>query len=285
VMKSGHWQQVKELFHAALERRPDQRSAFLQDACAGDEVLRRDVESLIAAHEKTGSFADAPAYELTTDFLQDGQPRLSEQMQIGHEEMLGKLGAGGMGEVYRAKDTKLGRDVAIKVLPAAFVRDESLQRRFQQEARALATLNHPHIAAIYGLEDTGPTCALVLELVEGPTLADRLESGPIALKDALSIAHQLADALEAAHEKGIVHRDLKPANIKVTSTGVVKVLDFGLAKALEGETVSQTFSRALTRTGPGIVLGTPAYMSPEQASGQSIDKRTDIWAFGCVLYE
>jgi serine/threonine protein kinase len=284
-MTPGHWQRVKELFHAALERQPDRRSAFLQDACAGDEVLRREVESLIAAHEKAGSFADAPAYELAADFLQDDQPGLSGEQAIGHYQILGKLGAGGMGEVYRAKDTKLGRDVAIKVLPAAFVRDESRQRRFQQEARALAALNHPHIAAIYGLEDTGHTCALVLELVEGPTLADRLESGPIALKDALSIARQLADALEAAHEKGIVHRDLKPANIKITSTGVVKVLDFGLAKALEGETANQTLSRALTRTGTGIVLGTPAYMSPEQASGQSIDKRTDIWAFGCILYE
>jgi eukaryotic-like serine/threonine-protein kinase len=282
---SEHWQKVNELFHAVLEHEPGQRSAFLQDACAGDEVLRLEVESLIAAHERPGSFVDAAAYEVAANLFRHDQSGPLAGQQIGHYEILGKIGEGGMGEVYRAKDTKLGRDVAIKVLPAAFVRDESRRKRFHQEARALAALNHPHIAAIYGFEDTGDICALVLELVEGPTLADRLEAGALPLKEALPIARQLADALEAAHEKGIVHRDLKPANIKVTPDRVVKVLDFGLAKALAQEAADHTFSQAPTRTGRGIVVGTPAYMSPEQASGQNVDKRTDVWAFGCVLYE
>ncbi len=190
-----------------------------------------------------------------------------------------------MGEVYRAKDRKLGRDVAIKVLPPSFVQDPSRRSRFEQEARALASLNHPHIAGIYGFEDGGDSCALVLELVEGPTLADRLEAGAIPIKEALRIARQLADALEAAHEKGIIHRDLKPANIKITPNGTVKVLDFGLAKALAGEAASQNLSQAATATGQGVILGTPAYMSPEQAAGQNLDRRTDIWSFGCVFYE
>jgi serine/threonine-protein kinase len=212
------------------------------------------------------------------------QPSLTGR-SIRHFHIGELIGAGGMGEVYRAKDTKLGRDVAIKVLPGSLANDPSRRNRFEQEARALAALNHPHIAAIYGLEETEDGFALVLELVEGPTLADRLQSGAIPLKDALRIAHQLAEALDAAHEKGIVHRDLKPANIKITSGGAVKVLDFGLAKAFAGENAGLASTNVLTGTQQGVILGTPAYMSPEQATGQEIDKRTDIWAFGCVVYE
>lgn len=195
------------------------------------------------------------------------------------------IGAGGMGQVYRAKDTKLGRDVAIKVLSASFAADPGGRTRFEQEARALAALNHPNIAAIYGLEEAGDGFVLVLELVEGPTLAERLRSGAMPPKEALGIARQLAEALEAAHEKGIVHRDLKPGNIKISSGGKAKVLDFGLAKALAGESAAPLLSNVTTGTRLGVVLGTPAYMSPEQATGQAADKRTDIWAFGCVLYE
>jgi serine/threonine protein kinase len=193
-----------------------------------------------------------------------------------------------MGEVYRASDQKLGRDVAIKVLPAAFTSDQERLTRFAREARILAALNHPHIGAIYGVEDAGAVRALVLELVDGPTLADRILRGRIPVAEALTIARQIADALEAAHEKGIVHRDLKPANIKITPDGVVKVLDFGLAKTASDDTVadvsaSPTITVAGTRE--GVLLGTAAYMSPEQARGRAVDKRTDIWAFGCVLYE
>jgi serine/threonine protein kinase len=205
--------------------------------------------------------------------------------RIAHYELDEQIGAGGMGRVYRAKDTKLGRHVAIKVLPASFMQDPGRRNRFEQEARALAALNHPNIAAVYGFENDHDSCAIVLELVEGPTLDERIEKGPIPLKESLRIARQLTEALEAAHEKGIAHRDLKPNNIKITPTGTVKVLDFGLAKVLANETAAQNFSQALTETGQGIVLGTPAYMSPEQATGQGIDGATDVWAFGCVLFE
>jgi serine/threonine protein kinase len=205
--------------------------------------------------------------------------------RIAHYELAEQIGAGGMGQVYRAKDTKLGRHVAVKVLPVSFMQDPGRRNRFEQEARALAALNHPNIASIYGFENDHDSCALVLELVEGPTLDSQLEKSPIPLKTALRIARQLTEALEAAHEKGIAHRDLKPNNIKITPAGTVKVLDFGLAKVLSGETANQNFSQALTDTGQGIILGTPAYMSPEQATGQGIDTATDIWAFGCVLFE
>jgi serine/threonine-protein kinase len=209
--------------------------------------------------------------------------------KLGSYEILSQIGAGGMGEVYRARDTKLGRDVAIKVLPDAFARDTDRMARFQREARVLASLDHPNIASIYGLEDSGGTRALVMQLVEGPTLADRVKAGPIPVDDAVRIARQIADALEYAHERGIIHRDLKPANVKVTNDDVVKVLDFGLAKALEGDpssidiSTSPTISRMATMQ--GVLLGTAAYMAPEQAKAKTVDRRADIWAFGCVLYE
>jgi serine/threonine protein kinase len=204
--------------------------------------------------------------------------------RIAHYELAEQIGAGGMGQVYRAKDTKLGRQVAIKVLPGSFMQDPSRRNRFEQEARALAALNHPNIASIYGFENDHNSCAIILELVEGQTLEMRIEKGPIPLKESLRIARQLAEALEAAHEKGIAHRDLKPSNIKITPSGTVKVLDFGLAKVLAGER-AQNLSQAPTDTGQGIILGTPAYMSPEQATGQGVDGSTDVWAFGCVLFE
>jgi eukaryotic-like serine/threonine-protein kinase len=208
--------------------------------------------------------------------------------RIGAYEVIARLGEGGMGEVYRARDGKLGRDVAIKILPRAFTSDPDRLARFEREARVLASLNHPHIGAIYGVEDADGVRALILELVEGETLADRIARGPIPVAEALAIARQIADALDTAHEKGIVHRDLKPANIKIAPGGVVKVLDFGLAKAASSDAAmnpaeSPTMTVAGTRH--GIILGTAAYMSPEQARGHAVDKRADIWAFGCVLYE
>jgi serine/threonine protein kinase/Tol biopolymer transport system component len=210
----------------------------------------------------------------------------------GPYEIGAKIGAGGMGEVYRARDTTLDRDVALKILPEAFASDRERLARFEREAKTLAALNHPHIAHIYGLEASDGVRALVLEYVDGPTLADRIAQGPIPLDEALIIARQIADALEAAHEQGIVHRDLKPANIKVRNDGTVKVLDFGLAKAFDppssaatDASASPTITSPSPLTGLGVILGTPAYMSPEQARGQALDKRTDIWAFGCVLFE
>jgi Tol biopolymer transport system component len=214
---------------------------------------------------------------------------LEKNTHLGPYEILAPIGAGGMGEVYRARDSKLGRDVALKVLPEAFARDADRMARFQREAKLLASLNHTHIAAIHGLEDSSKIHALVMEFVEGPTLADRIRLGPIPMDEALQIAKQLCDALEYAHEHGIVHRDLKPANIKVTSDDAVKVLDFGLAKAIEGdaETADAANSPTMSRmaTLAGVLLGTAAYMSPEQAKGKPVDRRADIWAFGCVLYE
>src|SRR6267142_6525665 len=200
---------------------------------------------------------------------------LTPGTRLGPYEILSALGAGGMGEVYRARDAKLGRDVALKVIPDTFALDPDRRARFQREAQVLASLNHPHIAAIYGFEDSGETHALVLELVEGETLADRIARGAIPLDDALPMARQIAEALEGAHEQGIIHRDLKPANIKITPDGTVKVLDFGLAKAMEpaaGSSPSVSMSPTLTTpamTQAGIILGTAAYMSPEQARGRT----------------
>ena len=215
---------------------------------------------------------------------------LSAGMRLGPYKILSALGAGGMGEVYRARDTKLSRDVALKVLPEAFMLDPERIARFKREAQVLASFNHPNIGHIYGLEETDGIRALVLELVEGPTLADRIAQRPIPLDEALPIARQIAEALEAAHQLGIVHRDLKPSNIKLRPDGTVKVLDFGLAKALEPTPSASDVSQSPTITSPamtgmGIILGTAAYMSPEQAKGRPAEKRSDVWAFGCVLFE
>ena len=218
---------------------------------------------------------------------------LSTGTRLGPYEVLAPVGQGGMGEVYRAKDTKLGREVALKILPEAFAHEPDRLARFGREAQVLASLNHPNIGGIYGLEDSGDTKALVLEFVDGPTLADRIAQGPLPVEEALQIAQQIGDALEAAHHAGIIHRDLKPANIKLTPDGAVKVLDFGLAKAIEGAptfATSGSHSLSPTITTPamtqaGFILGTAAYMSPEQAKGKTVDKRADIWAFGVVLFE
>src|SRR3984893_2625731 len=214
---------------------------------------------------------------------------LTSGTRLGSYEVVAPIGAGGMGEVYQAHDTKLGRDVAIKVLPEAFAHDPERLSRFQREAEMLASLNHPNIATIHGFEQSGGTSYLVMELVSGETLADRIKrEGAVPIEEALGIVRQIAEALEAAHEKSIIHRDLKPANVKVTPEGKVKVLDFGLAKAFEGDggpDLSNAPTLTAMGTEEGRILGTPAYMSPEQARGKSVDKRTDIWAFGCVLYE
>src|SRR5262249_12212085 len=210
--------------------------------------------------------------------------------QLGSYEVTGLLGRGGMGEVYRARDTRLDREVAIKTLPEEFEKDPDRIARFGREAKVLASLNHPNIGAIYGLEKHDGRHFLVLELIQGETLADQIRRGPIAVDDALRLAVQVAEALQTAHEKGVVHRDLKPANIKITHDGTVKVLDFGLAKAGEIESSeADTWSNSPTlktlASTPGMILGTAAYMSPEQAKGRPVDRRTDIFAFGCVLYE
>src|SRR5215467_4814370 len=294
------WRRVEELFHAALDLSPDARGAFLEKACREDAGLRRHVELLLSKDEHGGSLLEKPIladvmpqHENEDSFLPTNAVNRASAgtkpspigTRVWTYEFVSLLGAGGMGEVYRAHDTKLNRDVAIKVLPASLANDPHRVSRLQQEARTLAALNHPYIGAIYGLEETRNGYALVLELVEGPTLAQRLANGrSIPVQEALLIARQIAEALEAAHEKGIIHRDLKPANIKVTPAGTVKVLDFGLAKALAGDSLTD-LSQVPAGSEDGLIVGTPAYMSPEQARGQPVTKQTDIWAFGCVLYE
>jgi serine/threonine protein kinase/Tol biopolymer transport system component len=294
------WRRVEELFHAALGLSPDARPAFLEEACGEDAGLKRHVERLLSNDEHGGSLLEKPIladvmprHENEDSFLPTDEVSLASAgtkpspigTRVWTYEFVSLLGAGGMGEVYRAHDTKLERDVAIKVLPAALANDPRRVTRFQQEARTLAALNHPYIGAIYGLEETRNGYALVLELVEGPTLAQRLANGrKIPVQEALLIARQIAEALETAHDKGIIHRDLKPANIKVTPAGTVKVLDFGLAKAFASDSLTD-LSRVPAGSEDGLIVGTPSYMSPEQARGQAVTKQTDIWAFGCVVYE
>ena len=273
-MEPDRWKQLEELYHAALERPPEKRSRFLQTACAGDDALRQEVQSLLTQ-------------SVVRDFL-DGPTAVTPGSRLGSYDILSAIGKGGMGEVWKARDTKLGREVAIKTLPEEFARDGDRLARFEREAKLLASLNHPNIAAIYSLEECDGTRFLVLELVDGDTIADRVKRGPIPAEEALALGLQIAEALEVAHGKGVIHRDLKPANIKLTPDGTVKVLDFGLAKAVAPEGVERdqqqpAVADALTKE--GLIQGTPAYMSPEQVRGEPVDKRTDVWAFGCVLYE
>jgi Tol biopolymer transport system component len=280
-------QKISRIYHDAQARDPRARDAFVRQACGDDEAMRQEVESLLSQPASVENFLGEPAIAMAASLMRDTATSTLTGRQIGPYQILDLLGVGGMGEVYRARDARLGRDVALKVLPRLFSADPERLARFQQEARLLASLNHPHIAAIYGFEEADGVHALVLELVEGPTLAERLQRRPVPVVDAVTIAHQIAYALETAHERGIVHRDLKPANIKVKPDGTVKVLDFGLAIAAAANPLDQDSLQAATagRTGDGIILGTANYMSPEQARGHTVDKRTDIWAFGCVLYE
>jgi len=294
-MHPDRWRQVAGVYEAALDREPAARAAFLAEACREDADLRREVESLLG-HEHTPVVLDHEMRTVAAAVL-EGVSRLQPGGTLGPYRIDALLGAGGMGEVYRARDTKLNRDVALKVLPESFTADPDRVARFTREAHVLASLSHPNIAAIHGFEDSGDVHALVLELVEGATLADRLASGPIALPEALPVARQMADALAVAHDHGVVHRDLKPANIKVCDDGTVKVLDFGLAKPVQGDKSSQSryadpvhapqspMLMSPVVTASGVILGTAAYMSPEQARGRPADKRSDVWAFGCVLYE
>jgi eukaryotic-like serine/threonine-protein kinase len=279
--------QIEDLFHAARERTLAERGPFLAGACSGDPALHHDVERLL--DQQPADVFDAPVAALVAGLVTAPEARLEPGSAVGPYRIERLLGAGGMGEVYRARDATLGRDVAIKILPRAFTSDPERLARFEREARMLAALNHPHIGAIYGIEESDGVRALVLELVEGETLADRLQRGPVPVTEALTIARQIANALDAAHEKGIIHRDLKPANVKITGDGDVKVLDYGLAKAVASDETARDLphSPRLTVGGTrkGIILGTTAYMSPEQARGLTVDKRTDIWAFGCVLFE
>jgi len=271
---------IEDVCDAALDRDAGERAAFVAAACAGDDALRSDVEALLAHADAAEGFLETPVGEMAAQILADEHGTLVGR-QIGSYRILSLLGAGGMGEVYRARDDRLGRDVAFKVVPDRFLSIPGRRARFELEARVLATLNHPHVGAIYGLEEADGVRGLVLELVEGATLAERLAASPLSVPEALAIARRIADGLEAAHDKGIIHRDLKPANVKITPEGTVKVLDFGLAKVFATEESGSDASRTPadpTQTQEGVIAGTAAYMSPEQARGKTVDKRTDIWA-------
>jgi serine/threonine protein kinase/Tol biopolymer transport system component len=289
-MMANQWQQVKEVFHAALEREPKERPQFIAEACSGDESLRSQVESLIVAHEKEGSFIDSPAYELAAGWLGGGAAESLAGQQINQYRIVESLGAGGMGEVYLAYDTKMGRKVALKLLPASSENDRHAYQlhRFHQEARAVSSLNHPNIITVHDIGEQNGRHFIVTELIEGQTLRRHLLDRRIDLGEALDIITQVASALAATHEVGIIHRDIKPDNIMLRRDGYVKVLDFGLAKLSERK-IAPVEPEAPTlmtgNTSPGMVVGTVNYMSPEQARGLEVDERTDIWSLGVVLYE
>jgi eukaryotic-like serine/threonine-protein kinase len=283
------WQQVDKLLEEALERNPDRRAAFLDEACNGDTALRQEVESLLSAHGKAGDFIEGPALEAAAPASQGAVVRIVAGQQLGRYKILSLLGAGGMGEVYRAKDNRIGRDVAIKVLPPAFSADADRLRRFEQEARAAGRLNHPNILALYDVGTHEGSPYIVSELLHGETLRDRLRGKALPFRKATDLALQMARGLAAAHDKGIVHRDLKPENLFITTDGHLKILDFGLAK-LQAKRAKVMDTDVPTRTlnistEPGIVLGTVGYMSPEQVRGESTDHCSDIFAFGAILYE
>lgn len=274
------YRRVNELFHAALERRADERSAFLDAACGADTELRSKVEALIAAHEQSGEFLDAPVYELEGHELFEESTGSLIGERVGRYQVLSLIGAGGMGAVYLARDTRLGRKVALKVLPRYLTDTERHVGRFRREARAASALNHPNIVTIYEIEEADGVHFIAAEYVEGMTLRERLKAGPLKLDEALGVALQVASALSSAHGRGVIHRDIKPENIMLSGDGRVKVLDFGLAKFTSSSMTTQT-----AYTTPGLILGTITYMSPEQARGLEMDARTDIWSLGVVFYE
>jgi serine/threonine protein kinase len=295
-MTPDRWQQLDQLFHSALELDSEKRAAFLLEVCAGDESLRRHVESLISAHEKAGSFIESPALEVEARELagETVPGNIAAGKTISHYEIISPLGSGGMGDVYLAQDLILNRQVALKLLPEYFTRDRDRLRRFQQEARTASSLSHPNIITTYEIGQVDDRHFIALEYIDGETLRQNFISKPrhsvgtaLRMREALDIAIQTADALAAAHEAHIIHRDIKPENIMVRRRdGYVKVLDFGLAKLTEGPVVDvEATTRALVQTSAGMVMGTANYMSPEQARGEKVDVRTDIWSLGVVLYE
>ncbi len=286
-MTSGQLQTIEEIFHAALARAPAEVDAFLETACAGDKILRAQVEKLIASHQQAGHFIETPAIALAPQILQHVSPGRSAGERIGHYEISQRIGAGGMGEVYLATDLVAGRKAALKLLPARFTGDPGRVRRFEREARAVVALNHPNILTVYEIGEQDSAHYIASELIDGETLRQRLSRGPLPVIEALDVATQVASALVAAHSAGIVHRDIKPENIMLRPDGYVKVLDFGIAKLSEKETSAPADDEVadLAATRLGSTVGTARYMSPEQVRGDALDHRSDIWSLGVVLYE
>src|SRR5882724_5698386 len=286
-MTPERWHRIKELFESALERPPQERYAFLDHACDGDQFLRREVESLITSHEQTGSFIDSPAYELGAELLTEDQAETLVGQRIAHYEILVLLGSGGMGEVYLAYDTRLGRKIALKLLLTHFTTDKDRLRRFEQEAHAASTLSHPNVCMIHEVGETeDDRHYIAMEYIDGVTLRQHMTETRVKLIEALDVAVQVASGIVAAHEVGVVHRDIKPENIMLRRDGYIKVLDFGLAKLTEQPPTDVTTAAGpRMKTDTGMVMGTSSYMSPEQARGLSVDGRTDIWSLGVVIYE
>jgi TolB-like protein/Tfp pilus assembly protein PilF len=290
-MNAERYQQIDDILRRAFELDGEERACYLASACGGDESLRRAVEARIKCDQSLGDFLEASPAEKVFEVLAGGRSELVAGKMINHFKVEGFLGEGGGGaRVYKALDTKLGRHVALKLLPGELLEDSELHRRFELEARAASTLSHHNVCTIHEVGETQDGCHyIVMEYVEGETLRQRLSEGPMELREAVDVAAQVASALAAAHEKGVVHRDVKPANIMLRRDGVVKVLDFGLVKLARPEGVSSVgpaaAEMALVTTEPGLLMGTPAYMSPEQTRGRDVDARTDVWGLGCVLYE
>src|SRR5438874_2372521 len=286
-MKAERWKQVNDLFQSAVERAPAERAAFLDDACHGDESLRRELGSLLTSYERSENFIELPAFEVAPELVTSERANTLVGKLIGHYRIESLIGVGGMGEAYLARDERLGRKAALKLLPDSLTTDETQLSRFKNEARTASALNHPNILTVYEIGAEGKVQFIATEFIEGVTLRTALVSGRMSAHRALEIAVQVASALAAAHDAGVVHRDIKPENIMLRPDGYAKVLDFGIAKlterpALDDHRVETT---ALLQTRRGLVLGTAHYMSPEQARGQKVDARSDIWSLGVVLYE
>jgi serine/threonine-protein kinase len=285
--EARRWRRIEEICQAALERQPGDREAFLCDACGGDDAVRQEIETVLANLPRAEMFLEQPLAEVAAQMLEGTPDPVLTGLKLNALTIGPLIGAGGMGQVYRARDAELDRDVAVKVLLPEFARDADAVARFAREARVLATLNHPNIAQIHGLEKSDATTAIVMELIDGETLTERIGHGPAAVSDMLPVARQIAEALEAAHDHGVIHRDLKPGNIKIKADGTVKVLDFGLAKSIQ-QTPPEADAPVISAdpsTMPGMILGTTAYMAPEQARQKPVDRRVDIWALGCVMFE
>ncbi len=285
-MKPERWQQIERLYHAALEREPAERAVFLRQACAGEDALRCEIESLLGYEEKAEQFIETPALEVAARSMAEDQVEFMVGRQLGSYRIVSQLGAGGMGEVYLAEDASLNRKVAIKFIQAGSTADEQTRKRLIREAQAAARLEHPNICAIYEVDHQDDLNFIVMQYIEGETLASRIKGKPLQLGDTLDLAIQIADALSAAHSQGIIHRDIKPQNIIINPQGQLKVLDFGLAKVIrQDESLDSKAETEGLLTEPGMIMGTPAYMSPEQIRGETLDARTDIFSFGSVLYE
>jgi len=286
-MNAERWKQVNDLFQSTVERRPEERSAFLDEVCH-DQSVRREVESLLTSHQRAENFIEVPAFEATPELVPNDSEVALFGKVIGHYRIESLIGTGGMGKVYLARDERLGRKAAVKLLPENLTTDETQLSRFKNEARTASALNHPNILTVYEIGVEGNLQFIATEFIEGVTLRNALASGRMNSHKALEIAVQIASALAAAHDAGVVHRDIKPENIMLRPDGYAKVLDFGIAKLTEqrrtpGDPKVET--TALLQTRPGLVLGTAHYMSPEQARGQKVDARSDIWSLGVVLYE